>query len=255
MQTRSKVRPVGDPDGAEPQPKPKPKAPKAKAPKAPKAPKAKARKPTAPKAPKAPKPFVLDESILKLNPHNFSDMQRLIEIVHDNGWDWTSLQRPYFYEAWHCRKSSADEPFEEEVVTSKKHDFVVRWPKSVKFTWMCGLKLQKYLSLEKLRDPKTPEKLVVRIAEACLSNAAASGAGRDVIDEIVDYGAENLWQCISEAAKFGHNRTIKYLYLCFEKLHGDVGYWYLEAVRPRAQTRRSLAPRASLVRSFARSLV
>lgn len=221
MQTRSKVRRVGDPDGAEPQPKPKPKAPKAKAQKAPKAPKAKARKPTAPKAPKAPKPFVLDESILKLNPHNFRDMQRLIEIVHDNGWDWTSLQRPYFYEAWHCRKSSADEPFGEDVVTSKKHDFVVRWPKSVKFTWMCGLKLQKYLSLEKLRDPKTPEKVVVRIAEACLSNAAASGAGRDVIDEIVDYGAENLWQCISEAAKFGHNRTIKYLYLCFEKLHGE----------------------------------
>ena len=157
-------------------------------------------------------------------------MLELMSIVGRNGWDWTDFQRPYFYEHWHI-PINLEAPLEERKILAKRKigtkfercELVVRWPRSVVFTYNCGrFALGGVLRLNREGD-RMSEKEVRDHAEKCLAQAAAAGFTRENRDEIqllIGFGAENMWDCITEAAKRGHNDTIKDLYESFEEFLG-----------------------------------
>ena len=178
-----------------------------------------------------PKPFVLDESILKLNPYKYRDMLTLIRIVEENGWDWTDLQRPYFYEHRHI-PIKLEAPLEERGIfvghnKGRKHEqreLVVRWPKSVVFTYSCGRLVMSGISKLQREGDRMSEREARNSAEKCLVKAAEAGMtceDRDVIELLIGYGARNMWECITAAAKRGHNDTIKDLYESFQRILGE----------------------------------
>ena len=178
-----------------------------------------------------PKPFVLDDSVLKLNPYKYRDMLTLIRIVEENKWDWTDLQKPYFYEHRHI-PIKLEGPLEERAIfvghgkgpKDAQRELVVRWPISVVFTYNCGRFVMHGISRLKREGDRMSENEARNFAEKCLVKAAAAGMtleDRDVIELLIGYGAQNMWDGITAAAKRGHNDTIKDLYESFEKILGE----------------------------------